>query len=111
MQAVSHAADSVNQLSVKGFIDFRSQSAEVCLNNIRLGVEMKLPNMFQQHRMSHHAVGIAHQIFEQTELPRKQLDGPPAAHYPATDQVHLKISYPEHRHFIGEWRPARQCVC
>ena len=61
------------------------------LHDVGLWIEMELPNLLEQHGASHHTAGVAHQIFEQAELARLQLDLLPGAPDLATDQVHLEV--------------------
>jgi hypothetical protein len=55
------------------------------LNDLRFGIKMEVPDLFEQHCSGYHAVRIAHEIFKQSELPRPKLDIPVAALRAARD--------------------------
>ena len=67
------------------------------VDDVGLRVEMIVPDMFQQHRAGHHMAGVAHQVFEQLELARQQLDRLVAALDRAGQQVELEIGDPQPR--------------
>ena len=65
------------------------------LDDVRLGIEMEIPDGFQQHGARHDSVGVAHQKLEQLKLAGLQLHGPAAALDPALEQVQFQIAGPE----------------
>src|SRR5665213_3023501 len=67
-KAISRSTDGLNQFRVAGTIDLGTQAADVRLHDVGLGIEMKVPNTFQQHRPRHHMIGMAQQIFQQLKF-------------------------------------------
>src|SRR5260221_12036892 len=62
------------------------------LHHTRLRIKVKTPDAFEEHRTRHHAAAIAHEDFQEAELPRLQVDGVAASRYLAADEVDLKIT-------------------
>src|ERR1700736_5077684 len=74
-QAVSGAAHRLDQARlVVLVIELAAQAADMGLDDRGVRVEMKLPDMLQQHRPRDDLPRVAHQIFEQAELARLELD-------------------------------------
>ena len=55
-------------------IHLAAQPAHMGFHDIGAGIEMQVPDIFQQHAAGHDAPGIAHQIFQQLEFLRLQFD-------------------------------------
>jgi hypothetical protein len=62
------------------------------VDDVGLGLEVIVPQILEQHGAGHHVAGMAHQIFEQLELLRLQLDLAAAARDPAGHHVDLQIA-------------------
>ena len=62
-------------------------------DNIGARIEVKLPDIFQQHAAGDHASGVAQHIFQKLEFLRLQLHGLSGAAHFAADQVHLQIAH------------------
>src|SRR5258708_6814447 len=69
MHGIAGVPNGMNQLLVKGPVNFGAQPADVGLDDPRLGVEMEVPDALEQHRAGEHPSFVAHQIFEQLEFP------------------------------------------
>ena len=51
-----------------------------------------MPDILQQHRAGNNLFGPPHQIFQQIEFTRQQLDAAPVAHRPALDQIQRQVA-------------------
>ncbi len=65
----------MQQRFVESPVYLRAQPAYVNINDIGLGVEMIIPDVFQKHRSGDHLPAVPHQVFEQAKLPRLQVNG------------------------------------
>ena len=61
------------------------------VDDVGLGIEMMVPDLFQQHGARDDMPGMPHQIFEQAELARQQVDRLARPRHAARDQVHFEI--------------------
>src|ERR1700732_3799347 len=71
---IANASDRLDGFLAAVFVHFVSQTTDEHINEIGLRVEAVIPDMFQNHGLRHDASGIAHQILEQGELARLQLN-------------------------------------
>ena len=81
----------MEQRAIESFVDFRAQAADVDVDYIRLRVEVITPYLFQQHRAGDHAPGVAHEVFQESELTRLKLDLLPVAGHLPGQEVHFEI--------------------
>lgn len=110
MNCITRIAHGMEQRCFKGLVDLRPQSADVRFDNGTLRVEIEVPYPLKEHCPRQHPTLIAHQEFQERELPRKQVDvlsGPSGA---PLDQVQLKVSHSESGLFSGNRRAADQRV-
>ena len=75
-------------------------------HDFRLRIEMKFPDMLQQHRPGHDVVRVLHEIFKQTEFARLKVYLSGAAPYLSTQQVHLEVRDPQRGLDLREGRAA-----
>src|SRR5262245_30420249 len=94
-QGVPGAAHRVDQLR-PALVDLAAQPADVALDDVGLRIEMKIPDVLQKHGPRHHATGVAHQVLEQLELARLEVDARAGARHRALDQVELEIGDAQH---------------
>src|SRR5919106_1418189 len=73
---ISNTAHGVQQLLFEGPIDLVPQAADQDVDDIRLWIEVVLPDVRQDHRLRDDAPGVAHQVFEQRKLARPEFHGP-----------------------------------
>src|ERR1700677_2472234 len=73
-QAISDAADGLNGIDGEMLVQAGAQPADMALDHIGVRVEMNVPDVLPEHLSSHRAVHVAHEIFEQPELLRNQLE-------------------------------------
>src|SRR6516164_5592738 len=65
---VSRAPCGVYQLRAVAFVNLCAQAADVGLYDVGLGVEVKTPNLFEQHCARDDAAAMQHQVLEQLEF-------------------------------------------
>src|ERR1700757_1055331 len=74
-QAVSRATHGLDQAAVLVFlIELGAEATDVRLNDRCVRVEMKVPDMLEQHGSRNKLSRMPHQIFEQAKLTRLELD-------------------------------------
>ena len=69
-ETVPDAADGMDQRISLLVIDFPTYAADIDVDDICRGIEMKIPNMLQKHGPRNHLTNIAYQILQQLELTR-----------------------------------------
>src|SRR3954470_10621845 len=74
LQNITRAPHRVNERLGEALVDGVAQSAHVHIGDVGLRIEMQVPHAFQQHGARHRLTRVAHQVFEQLELLRGQLD-------------------------------------
>src|SRR5689334_17232451 len=63
-QAVARAPDRVEEGFRKPLVDLLAKARNVDIDDIRLWIEMVIPDAFEKHRPSHHLSGVPHQVLE-----------------------------------------------
>ena len=74
IETVSCAAFGMNQGWVEVFVDFAAQTRDVDVNDVGLRVKVVFPHFFEKHGAGDDLSGVAHQVFEQAEFARLQVD-------------------------------------
>src|SRR5947207_12862879 len=67
-EAISDAANGVDQRIGLLVVDLAAYPADIDVDDIGRRVEMKVPDVLQQHGAGHHPAFIAHQILQQLEF-------------------------------------------
>src|SRR5262249_15627286 len=109
-QAVSGAAHRVDELAIEVAVHLRAQAADVGLDHARARVEVKLPDILEQHGAGHHLPGVAHQVLEQLELLLLQLDAATRPRDRALQPVHLEVGHAQQGFLARDGRAARERV-
>src|SRR5262245_45497108 len=91
-EAISGAAPRMQQRRGKALVYLLAKTADVDVDDVRLGVEVVVPDPFKQHGTRDYLAGVAHQVLEQAKLPRLQLDRLAGALHGPRQQVHLEIA-------------------
>src|SRR4051812_38329209 len=73
-------------------LDLLPQLADVYIHNIRLRIEMIVPDVLQQHGAGHHLAGVAHQVLEELELLGLQRDRAGAPRSLTRQEVDMKVT-------------------
>ena len=93
---------------VEALVDLGAQAGDVHVDHVGLRIEVIFPDAFEQHGAGDDLPGVAHQIFEQAELARLQVDGLAVTGGGAGEQVEFEFA---HRQFVfteaGERRRIR----
>ncbi len=74
-------------------LDLLPQLADVHVDHVRLRVEVIVPDVLEQHGARDDLAGMAHEVLEELELARLQLDGARAARDLAGEQVDAQIAH------------------
>src|ERR1700722_12022959 len=74
IQFEADGADIDNEASRADGVELAPQVADLDVDDIGLRHEIEIPHVFEQHRPGHDLAGPAHEIFEQSEFPRQQID-------------------------------------
>src|SRR5215472_671104 len=80
-ELVARAADGLQRPAAERAVDLAPQVARVDLDHVGIHRVVGVPDVLEQGGLGHHLPGPAHQVFEQGELPRRQLDRGLAAAY------------------------------
>ena len=70
----TNATYGVNQRISLLAVDFAANPADIDVDDVRRGIEMKIPYMLQQHRPRHDLALVAYQIFENLKFARQKID-------------------------------------
>jgi hypothetical protein len=60
-------------------VDFATHATDIDVDNICRGIEMKIPDVLQQHCPGYDAAFVANQILKQLEFPTKKNNVPAAS--------------------------------
>src|SRR5579875_3596591 len=88
---IAGTAHGLDQLRLEPLVDLAAQSTDIGLDAVGARIEMEIPDMLEQHRARHHLPGMPHQIFEQPEFARLQVDDVPGPAHRAREQVEFEI--------------------
>src|SRR3954471_2951999 len=70
-ETVSDTANRMDQRISLLVVDFAPHPANVDVDDVGRGIEMKVPDVLQQHCPGYNAAFVAHQIFQKLEFPRQ----------------------------------------
>src|ERR1019366_8317078 len=71
-ETVPDAANRVDQRIGLLAIDLAAHAPAIDVDDVGRGIEMKIPDMLQQHRAGYDAAFVAHQILQQLEFAGKK---------------------------------------
>src|ERR1700722_14079082 len=92
IQFEAHGADIDNEASRARGVELASQIADLDVDDICLRHEVEIPNILEQHRPGHDLAWSAHEIFEQGEFPRQQINRLAVAPDAPFNEIHLQGS-------------------
>src|SRR5882757_9735827 len=72
--------------------DLAAQPADMRLDDVGLGIEVKIPHALEQHCARDHAIGMTHEKLQEAELARLEIDPHAAACHHAFQQVEFEIA-------------------
>src|SRR5579859_374379 len=107
---IASAAHRLDQLLAKAAVHLGAQPAHMAFDHVGLGIEMKGPDILQQHRTGHHLARMLDQIFKKLVFLRLELDPLTGARNGALDPVDGEIAHRHRDGRVGYGRPARERV-
>src|SRR5208282_6032838 len=90
MEFEAGGADVDDQPQLAAGVNLAPEIADVDVDDVGLRQELVVPDVLEQHRPGDDLVWPAHEVFEQLELARQQIDAPIAAPDLALDEIHLE---------------------
>ena len=91
VQSIPGTAYRVQQGLVEGFVDLGAQARNMHVDDVGLRVEMAVPDVLQQHHARDDLVLVLHQVSQQLELSRLQVDLLPAARHFPGQQIQVQV--------------------
>src|ERR1700736_939501 len=73
-KTVPYAANRMDQRIRLLTVDLATHAPDIDVDDIRRGIEMKVPDVLQQHGTGYDAACVANQIFQKLEFPGEQQD-------------------------------------
>ena len=73
-EPVTRAADGPDQLAVEGLVDLAAEVADVHLDDVRVAGEVDAPHVIEDLALRRDVAVAAHEVLEQRELARGELD-------------------------------------
>src|SRR4051812_19389987 len=86
---VARAAHCVNEWLLETLVHRLPQPADVHVYQIGLRIELQVPHAFEEHRARDHLTGTPHEVLEQGELARREVQVLAGARRAAPEQVEL----------------------
>src|SRR3954452_4786898 len=71
-ETISDAANGMDQWIRLLIVDLPAYATDVDVDNVGGGIEMKIPDVLQQHRPRHDTPFVPRKIFQKLEFPRQQ---------------------------------------
>src|SRR6185437_1260621 len=72
---IARPADRMQERRLETLVDLGTEARNMHVDDICLGVEMILPDAFEQHGAGHHLACVAHQMSEKPEFARLPVNG------------------------------------
>jgi hypothetical protein len=83
----------MNERSVEALVDLGSKARYMNVDDIRLGVEMVIPDVLEKHRAGDDLAGMPDQVFKKPELARLQRDLLRAARHAMGQPVEHEVAH------------------
>src|SRR5258705_5211645 len=90
-ERVPNTANRMDQRIGLLAVDLATDASDIDVDDVRGGIEMKVPDVLQQHCPGYDAAFVANQILEQLELPGKKKNVLATASGGTRDQVDREI--------------------
>src|SRR5579863_724264 len=71
-------------------IELAAQVADLDVDDVGLRHEFEIPHVLEQHRPGHDLAGATHEVFQQGEFPRQEIDELAVAARGPLDEVHFQ---------------------
>src|ERR1700734_3857457 len=90
IQFEADSADIDNEASRARRVELAPQIADLHVDDVRLSHKVEIPNILEQHRPGHDLPWAAHEIFEQAEFPRQQINRLVIASDAPLNEIHFQ---------------------
>src|SRR5258708_36950507 len=90
IQFEADGANIDNEAPRAGGVELAPQIADLDVDDIRLRHKVEIPDILEQHRPGHDLAWSAHEIFEQGEFPRQQVNRLTVAPDAPFNEIHLQ---------------------
>src|SRR5206468_817945 len=91
-ETVPYAANRMDQRIGLLAVDFATYASDIDIDDVCRGIEMKIPDMLQQHGPGHDAAFVAGEIFQKLKFPGEKGDALAAPARGARNQVYREIT-------------------
>src|SRR3990167_10970425 len=91
-QRVSRTAHGVQERLIEILVDLGPETGNMHVDHVRLRIEMIFPDILQQHGSRDDLARMLHQIFEQAEFARLEVDLLPFPHDLAGEEVNFEVT-------------------
>src|SRR5437016_4966181 len=88
---IADSAHGVQQLGLERLVDLLAQPADEHVDDVRLRIEVVLPHVREDHRLRDDTAGVAHQVFEERELARADVDDLAGARHAPRQQMEDQV--------------------
>src|SRR5437660_5690444 len=95
-ETVPDAANRMDQRIGLLAIDLATHAPDIDVDDVRRRIEMKIPDVLQQHRPGYDAAFVAYQVLQKLEFLRKKLNGLAVAARGPRHQVNREITDAQH---------------
>src|SRR6266849_2385974 len=95
-EAVPDTPNRVDQRIGLLAVDLATHAPDIDVDDVRRRIEMKVPDVLQQHRPGYDAAFVAHQVLQKLEFLRKKLNGLAVAAGGPRHQVNREITDAQH---------------
>src|SRR5437773_1811928 len=73
-ETIPDTANRMDQRISLLVVNLAPDAPDIDVDDVRRGIEMKVPDVLQQHRPGHHATLVANQVLQQLEFAGKERD-------------------------------------
>ena len=101
-----------------GGVEFAAQVVDLDVDDIGLRQEFEVPHVLEQHCAGHYLTGAAHEIFQELEFPRKQVNELAVAPDRPLNKIHFqradlqpsdpRVAAPAQERAVGDQLPSAQ---
>src|SRR5271165_7177243 len=107
---ITNASNGVDERALAVFINLLAQAIDLDINHIGGRINVHVPHLIKDHRASHDAPRISHQVFQKTEFLSRKLQELTTPAGLATDQVQLQIGHVQADSFLLRCGTATQKI-
>src|SRR6476469_11227294 len=105
LEHVAEAALGLDQRLRRVRIDLAAKVGDIALDDPRVAVEVVFPDVVEDLRLRQYAVGVEHEIPQELELRRAQIDADVSHEYIVGVLVHGELAGTDHGLLVGLHRP------